>query len=156
VRTGTSIEAEALALLGLSSVAARMSMASPVVSDEVADAMFDVADVDTIVDWAERRLPRKPADGKVAERIAAMDADLRAKVAAEVACRPEPLELCPELAMCLPGIGSQPVPAKAARPARVVLQRILGDDPEAWERFVASLGDPSRSLVELADAAAGV
>lgn len=150
------LEAQALALLGHGDAGARAVLVSrEEIDDDEVDRMLDGAGIDTILDWAEGRLPHRPNEGDVVERIRRMSADEFAELADEVDRRPDSLERCAELALCLPGAASKPVARSAARPIRAHLQRALGANGAAWEHVAAHIARGTKtSLLDLtADAA---
>lgn len=151
------VEAQAAALLGLTSAASRTALASGEDLDvDDVEALLADADAETFLDWASGSLAHRPADGEVTERLLALDTDRLDEVTAEAGRREGILDRCPELALCLPGAAAADLPRKAGRAIRVHLQRALGDDPVRWAAAaaqVASAGKRTR-VVDIVEAAA--
>jgi hypothetical protein len=121
-----------LELLGLSDAAARLAVSAGNLSDEEFVSRLGDADADTIVDWAERRLGQQPTEGQVAEVIDQMHPDRQREVLAEVLRRPNPIELQPELALCLPDASLLQLDERGSVFVAVTATRSLGEDKQAW------------------------
>jgi hypothetical protein len=121
-----------LELLGLSDAAARLAVSAGNLSDEEFVSRLGDADADTIVDWAERRLGQQPTEGQVAEVIDQMTPDRQREVLAEVLRRPNPIELQPELALCLPDASLLQLDERGSVFVAVTANRSLGDSAQAW------------------------
>jgi hypothetical protein len=121
-----------LELLGLSDAAARLAVSAGNLSDEEFVSRLGDADADTIVDWAERRLGQQPVEGQVAEVIDQMASDRQREVLAEVLRRPNPIELQPELALCLPDASLLQLDERGSVFVAVTATRSLGENTQAW------------------------
>ena len=121
-----------LELLGLSDAAARLAVSAGNLSDDEFVSRLNDADVDTIVDWAERRLGQQPTEGQVAEVIDQMTQDRQREVLAEVLRRPNPIELQPELALCLPDASLLQLHERGSVFVAVTATRSLGENVQAW------------------------
>lgn len=121
-----------LELLGLADAAARIAVSAGNLTDEEFLKRLPDADADTIVDWAERRLGQQPREGQVAEVIDSLSNDRQKDVLAEVMRRPNPIELQPELALCLPNATLLELDERGSVFVGVTASRALGTDPRAW------------------------
>lgn len=128
-----------LELLGLSDAAARIAISSGDLSDDEFASRLADADAQTIVDWAERRLAQQPSPGKVAEVIDELDASRQKEILDEVRRRPNPLELQPELALCLPEATLIMMDDRSAVFIGVTANRALGSDRNAWSLAIQLL-----------------
>jgi hypothetical protein len=154
----TADEAALLTALGLGSVAARSTLnsAEPATPAQLATAL-DTADAETVIDWAEGRMPKRPEPGEVTREMTRMAYRRLRELAAEVARRPDPLENCPDLVMIAPKVAERAVGNKAARSAAVLITKRLGRDSDAWQVFAKLVNDaPEETLLELADAAGNI
>lgn len=152
---GTKAEWQALALLGMATASSRAALSSsePLTDEELTEALEE-ADVETVVDWAEKCLPHKPAPGQVLDVLLSMEPDRASSVAAEVDLRGGATDANPELALCLPGAASRPIPAAAARAVRAHMQRAIGEDRDQWAVAATLIDDGwEGTLVDLAEAA---
>lgn len=122
----------ALEVLGLGDAAARLAISAGNLSEDEFEKRIGSADVETIVDWAEKRLGQQPAPGRVAEVLDTLDTDRQLEVLAEVARRPNPLDLQPELALCLPKASELKVTEKSAVYVANIAQRALGESVDSW------------------------
>jgi hypothetical protein len=151
-------EAALMEALGMASVGSRSRLNSTdVCSPQALATALDAADTDTVIDWAEGRLPQRPSAGAVEQEMGRMALTRLRSLAAEVARRPDPLTMCPELIVVYPGAAAQRVDRKAARAAAIQLQRQLGSDTASWAVAARLLADAAEeTLVELAAAATSV
>lgn len=122
----------ALEVLGLGDAAARLAISAGNLSEEEFEKRIESADVETIVNWAEKRLLQQPAPGRVAEVLDTLDTARQLEVLEEVARRPNPLELQPELALCLPKASELKVTETSAVYVANVAQRAIGDSVDGW------------------------
>ena len=140
----------ALSVLGLGDAAARLAIsAGDLTEQEFEDRLVD-ADAETIVDWAEKRLGQQPSPGRVAEVLDALPQHRQMDVLKEVSNRPNPLELQPELALCLPNASELKVSDRAAIYVANVANRTLGDSSDAWSLALQLLSQGwSQTTLEL-------
>lgn len=122
----------ALEVLGLGDAAARLAISAGNLSEEEFEQRIASADVETIVDWAEKRLGQQPAPGRVAEILDTLDTARQLEVLEEVARRPNPLDLQPELALCLPKASELKVTEKSAVYVANIAQRAIGESIDGW------------------------
>lgn len=122
----------ALEVLGLGDAAARLAISAGNLSEDEFEQRIASADVETIVDWAEKRLGQQPAPGRVAEVLDTLSTDRQLEVLAEVARRPNPLDLQPELALCLPKASELKVTEKSAVYVANIAQRAIGESVDGW------------------------
>ena len=122
----------ALEVLGLGDAAARLAISAGNLAEDEFEQRIAAADVETIVDWAEKRLGQQPSPGRVAGVIDTLDTARQLDVLAEVARRPNPLELQPELALCLPKASELKVTEKSAVYVANIAQRAIGESVEGW------------------------
>lgn len=150
-----SDEAELLAMLGYEEVASRTVLDSnSSVSGEELEAALDAADPETVIDWAENRLPRRPLQGDVTAQMIRMGLDRVKELSLEVAKRPDPVEQNPELIIMTPGIAGAVIEPKAARMLAEFLYARLSGDVE-WAILASLLGDiaSSDTVIEILEAA---
>lgn len=140
----------ALSILGLGDAAARLAIsAGELTEEEFEDRLVD-ADAETIVDWAEKRLGQQPSPGRVAEVLDALPHHRQMDVLKEVSNRPNPLELQPELALCLPNASELKVSDRAAIYVANIANRTLGDSSDAWSLALQLLSQGwSQTTLEL-------
>jgi hypothetical protein len=119
--------------------AARIAISSGNLSDEEFLERLPEADVDTIVDWAERRLGQQPLPGQVVDVIDNMPASRQHEIVAEVSRRPNPMELQPELALCLPEAHLLMLNERTAVFVASTATKALGESQAAWSLAIELL-----------------
>lgn len=140
----------ALAALGLGDAAARLAISAGNLTDDEFVSRIPDADVETIVDWAEKRLGHQPKPGQVAEVLDGLSGDRQKEVLAEVQRRPNPVQLQPELALCLPEASQLTLDERGAVYVAVTASRAFGDSGAAWTLAVQMLVQGwSQTLLEL-------
>jgi hypothetical protein len=136
----TSDEAELMALLGYEEIAARTVLDSNAsVSKEELESALDIADAETVIDWAEGRLPRRPLTGDVIEQMLRMGVDRVVELSVEVGNRPDPLKQNQELIIMTPGIAAAHIDPKSARALVEFLSARIAD--ENWVVLLSLLAD---------------
>lgn len=140
----------ALAALGLGDAAARLAISAGNLSDDEFVNRLPDADVETIVDWAEKRLGHQPQPGQVAEVLDGLSGDRQKEVLAEVQRRPNPVQMQPELALCLPEASQLTLDERGAVYVAVTASRAFGDSDAAWTLAMQMLVQGwSQTLLEL-------
>ena len=99
--------------------------------------LLEMADVETIVDWAEKRLPQRPGRYDVVKAMTHLGGLHAMELAEEMQHRPDPLVQNPELVVILPDPAS-PVTIEAVRfLAEYLIRELTGEDQ--WKALAALL-----------------
>jgi hypothetical protein len=151
-------EAAMLLALGMADAAHHTILSSDSPVDQaVLDAALDDAAVETLADWAERRLGRVPAPGDLLRHLSRLPLGRLRELADELAVRPDPLVCNPELVFTIPSVTEAKVSPTAARWAAALLTDQLGGDDAAWAVLAQMVADgDDATLLELATASAAV
>jgi hypothetical protein len=129
----------ALAALDMGDAAARIAISAGNLSDEEFLELLPEADVDTVVDWAERRLAQQPLPGQVIDVIDTMPSSRQHEVMLEVARRPNPMEMQPELALCVPEATLLMLNERSAVFVASTAANALGESQAAWSLAIELL-----------------
>lgn len=155
IHDSSADEAAMLLAMGMDEIAYHtvLSDDTPVDAQLLSDALNHAA-IETLADWAERRLGRVPAPGDLVAHLGSLPLARLRELATELATRPDPLVCNPEVVFALPEVTSQQVTPMVARMAAQYLVEQLDADAAAWTLMAKLIDDGDEAtLVELAAAA---